>query len=1036
MPRSNTYRCSVLPVRAARGSADAAWALLLAITAIVLLLASATEAQAQGAERWAPLAHTAFKHHQHADMSGAEAIVQDRQGFVWIGTQAGLLRWDGTRHIRYLADPDRSDTLPDSYILSLHIDSRERLWVGMNSGGVARYDAERDTFVRYRTGTGMDGQANGDGSAIADDGTGGVLVGHGTGIDRIDASGAVSHLTYAEGTIPAGGINRLLRAADGRLWIGTERGLFLLDAQRRLRPVALGDAGLPALAVIVLFQDSAGRIWIGTRANGAFLLDPATLQAAPVQEHGPAASLPTDRVTAIIEVAPDELWFGTDGGAGGILVFDARSGASRRIRHSADAADSLPDNNIMTMFRERGGIVLVATMGCVSQHGPVTGAITTVRHLGQAGSGILSVPAMMQAPDGRMWLSIAGGGVTIVDPVSGRVTAVPDLAKGRVLAIAPGPDGDIYLGTQQGLYRADADGRRARLVPVPGRGPDVEVWALAWSDRVLWLGGLDGVWALQLQAPGGRDMLRLLRHEMLRLGDHRVTALLAAGNDLWVGTRTGVARLDRYDHAAIGVEVLPTELATPDRLAPGYVSSLLVDRQGRLWLSNFGTGVILLERTDADGRRRMRRFGRQQGMPDNGVNKLLEDGDGAIWASTETGLARIDPRTLAVMPLGAGDGVQVPVYWTNSGTRTAAGELVFGGLTGLTVLRPRALAPWRYAPPVAVTRILLGDREIPGSIYNLAGRKAAPITVTPEGRERGFSLEFAALDYSAPERNRYAYQLKGFDRDWIATDAATRRASYTNLPPGDYMLLLRGSNRSGEWSAPLEVPVRVLTAWHQQPWARLSAVLLAAALLAGLMQLRTRYLRRRQRELEAMVQARTAELRATQAQLETLAYSDALTGLANRRLFSDELRLLVAQTERGGPAFTLLLIDLDHFKPVNDTYGHDAGDALLVAAAGRLLAAVRESDRVFRLGGDEFAVLLGQATDRATLAPMCARMLHDLAQPLLLPAGATIEISASVGAAVHQRGHSHEQLYKQADVALYRAKAAGRNAWWLAEDPG
>jgi len=1058
MPKSNTARFPPAPalpfsgaaprVRPVRTDATCKWLLGLPPTGwrallpalrgpvalLMALLVLAVSPFAHAGERWSRLAHTSFKHHFSTDLSGGQAFVQDRQGFLWLGTQSGLVRWDGTRHTRYLGDPGRNDALPDSYILSLYIDRRDRLWVGMNSGGVARYDAARDNFVRYPAGPGM--LTNGDVTTMADDGDNGVLVGHGAGLDRIDAAGAVTQVGFDDETpLPGGGVTRLLRDDGGQLWIGTEQGLFRLDAGGRLQPVVLGQGA--AVAITALFQDSAGRIWIGTRANGAFLLDAAALRATPVRERSGPATLHRDRVMSIIEAAPDQLWFGIDGGAGGILVLDVGSGNTRRLRHRADAPDSLPENNIMVMFRERGGTVFVATMGSMSQRGPASDAIVSLRHLGPDGTGSLSVPSLMAAPDGRVWMSIAAGGVVITDPADGTVRPVAGLPEGRVLAMAPGPDGKIYLGTQKGLYRTDPDGRNARIVPLPGRHREEEVWALAWSGPVLWLGGLDGLWALDLPATG---TARTLRHEMRRLGDQRVTALLAAGNDLWVGTRTGLARLghsaslDPQTGAATGeVELIPTALATPDRLSPGYVSSLLMARDGRLWLSNFGTGVLMLERTDADGQRRFRRLGKQQGMPDNGANMVLQAVDGAIWASTDAGLARIDPRTLAVQALGADDGVQVPLYWTNSGVRTSAGELLFGGLSGVTVLGARTPSPRRAPPPIAVTRILLGDKELSTGLYNLAGRDAAPVTVTPEGRERGISLEFAALDYLAPEHNRYAYQLKGFDRDWIETDSGTRRASYTNLPPGDYVLLLRAAHRNGDWGAALAVPVRVLTAWHQQPWARFCAVVLAAVLLTGLMHMRTRYLRRRQRELEAMVQARTAELRATQAQLETLAYSDPLTGLANRRLFNDELRHLVAQTERGGPAFTLLLIDLDRFKPINDTYGHDAGDALLVAAAGRLLAAVRESDRVFRLGGDEFAVLLGPATDRATLAPMCTRMLHDLAQPLLLPAGATIEISASVGAAVHQRGHSHEQLYKQADVALYCAKAAGRNTWWLAD---
>ncbi|MET0320665.1 MAG: two-component regulator propeller domain-containing protein [Duganella sp.] len=989
-------------------------------------------ARADDGDRWSGLTHTAFKHHNHPDISSGLCFAQDRQGFLWIGTQSGLVRWDGNRHVKYVANATRDDALPDSYILSLHIDRRGQLWAGMNSGGLVRYDAQRDSFVRYRVGPGGLGDTRV--SAITDDGAGGLWVGTGSGLDHIDARGAVTPLARtADAALPAGGIDALLRDRSGVLWAGTRQGLFRMDSDQPAQQVAL--AGAPEAAVNVLAQDSTGRIWIGTRTNGAYAMAPgAGGVAAAVRESGPAPTLQSERVMAIVEAAPGEIWLGTDGSDGGIVVVDTEHGATRRIRHQSETPDSLAESNVLALFRERSGIVYAATMVGVSQHDPQPRAVTTIRHLGPRQTGALSVPTMLAAPDGRLWLGLISGGAAIIDPHLGLVRQLAPgagLPQARVLAIVAGPDGEIYVGTQKGLYRADADGGHTRLVHLGKRGASAEVWALAVVGRTLWVGGLDGLRTFALPAADDARPLRQLRHEEISLGDPRVTALLPQGDAVWVGTRTGLARV----HAA-GVETIPSELAAPDRLPPGYVSSLLLDGQGRLWLSTFGTGVVVLERTDADGRRRFRRLGMAQGLPDNGANMLLRDGQGMVWASTDTGLARIDPRSLAIRTLGQGDGVHIATYWTNSGAVTRAGELAFGGLSGVTVVRPQELTAWHYAAPVVVTRILLSDKEMPIGPYNLGdGTRAAPITVTPAGRERGFALEFAALDYSAPERNRYAYRLKGFDPDWVDTEASVRRASYNNLPPGDYVLQLRGSNRNGDWSTPLEVPVRMLPAWHQQPLARLALAVLGLAMVAGLMHMRTAYLRRRQRELEATVQARTAELRATQAQLETGPYSDPRPGLANRRLFTDELRHLVAQAERGGPGFTLLLIDLDRFKPINDTYGHDAGDALLVAAADRLRAAVRVADRPFRLGGDEFAVLLSQTTARETMGPVCMRILDNLAQPLQLApqqGGAEIAISASVGAAVHQRGDSHEQLYKQADLALYHAKDAGRNAWRLA----
>ncbi|NYE63902.1 diguanylate cyclase (GGDEF)-like protein [Duganella sp. 1224] len=1026
MLQSNADPSPALLARRARVAATLC--LMLSLLSLLSLLSPLAPARAESAataaqaERWAGMSHTSFKHTVHADLGSGLCFAQDRHGFLWIGTQAGLVRWDGNRPLKYVADA-REDALPDNYIISLHLDSQGRLWAGMNSGGLARYDAGRDKFVRYRASpTGLRDPRV---AAMADDGQGGLWIATGSGLDHLGADGRFTRLgdAYGAATLPDSGIDALLRDADGALWAGTRRGLFRLRRDQPAQAIPLGGkAGLP---INSLLHDSAGRLWIGSRNNGAFVLAPGAAAATAVAESGPQPTLHNERISSIVEAAPGEIWFGTDGGTGGIVILDVARHSTRRIRHRSDTPDSLADNDVLAMFRERSGIIYTANMVGISQHAPQPPAVATIRHLAPGRGGQLSVTSVMDAADGKLWLSMISGGVELIDPhhgYSGQLAANAGLPPGRVLTSVAGPDGETYLGTQHGLFRIDAGQSRARHITLPPRDEE-EVWALAIRGRTLWMGGMDGLWGFELPADGP---LRLLRHEGKSLGDPRVTTVLAAGDDVWVGTRTGLARL-----APDAVEVIPTDLSTPDRLPPGYVSSLLIDRQGRLWLSNFGTGIVILERTDADGRRRFRRLGIRQGLPDSGANKLLQDQQGMVWASTDAGLARIDPRTLAILPLGPGEGVQVGTYWANSGAVTGAGELVFGGLSGLTVVRPQALSGWHYQPPMAVTRILLNDKEIPVGPYNAGlGAKAPPLTVSTAARERGFSVEFAALDYSAPERNRYTYQLKGFDHHWVQTEASSRRASYNNLPPGDYVLQLRGSNRNGDWAEALEVPVRVLPAWHQQPLARVAMVALALAAGAGLIQARTAYLRRRQRELEAMVEARTAELRATQAQLETLAYGDPLTGLANRRLFTDDLRRLVAQGERGGGACALLLVDLDHFKPVNDTHGHDAGDALLAATAERLRAAVREADRAFRLGGDEFAVLLSQPADSAALAPVCARILANLAAPL--PHGdAVIQISASIGAAIYRDGDSHEQLYKRADLALYAAKAAGRNTWHL-----
>jgi diguanylate cyclase (GGDEF)-like protein len=310
--------------------------------------------------------------------------------------------------------------------------------------------------------------------------------------------------------------------------------------------------------------------------------------------------------------------------------------------------------------------------------------------------------------------------------------------------------------------------------------------------------------------------------------------------------------------------------------------------------------------------------------------------------------------------------------------------------------------------------------------------------------DRSLMVEFSALDYAAPEDNHYSYRLKGFESNWIATPPTRRLATYTNLPPGNYTLQLRGSDHEPPWTpSTLDLTIRVLPAWYQTIWFRLAAGLLAVLLIAALMQLRTAVLRRRQRELQCLVAQRTAELeqrsvelRESQRQLEQMAYFDPLTGLANRRLFDKDLGHLTALSLRGTGSFTLLLIDLDRFKEINDRLGHDAGDALLIEVARRLTGVLRQSDRIFRLGGDEFAVLLAETSDPIGVETACLRIVQHLVQPFTYM-NQTLQAGASIGAA-RCPGHASDRdaLYKCADLAMYDAKRAGRNTWrWHVPPP-
>lgn len=1001
-------------------------------------------------DRWQDIADIIFRHIEDPGMRFAGAITQDQQGFIWLATQGGLVRWDGYHSKTYHADPQDPDALPDNYVTAVHTDPRGRLWVGTSVGGLALYDPQHDRFLV--TGAGKGGLDDPTVATIAADGSLGLWVGTGKGLDHLDlATNAIRAQPLDAGDV--GSVKSVLEDPDGGLWVGTEKGLLYRARQTsRFLPVVLEVRGGAPASVCALMRDSAGNLWIGTRPYGAFVLQKGMAHPRAVRETDADSRLGSESILSIVEPRPGEIWLGSSGR--GIVSVDVASWKTQRLRHHADESSTLRDDDVHSMYRDRSGLVWVSSTLAFSMTDPrITGVSTLFgTPAGDRPLTAVEVPFLLAMPDGRVWLSVGDeGGIDILDPRRGRVAELrgkpeqPErhLPPSRVLTMALAPNGSVYIGTRHGLYAVDATGRRVTRIEVPGRPVDAGVWTVNVVDHVLWLGGVDGLWAIDATHGGAFAVLRHFTRE--QFSDQRVVTLLpASGHTLWVGTSSGLSRLDTVSGQ---IDRIPTDATDPHSLSPGYAASLLIDRRGRLWVGSDGAGIQVLEGWAADGRPRFRRLGLRDGLPHMGIDKLLLDEHGSVWASTDGGLAEIDPETFAIRSLGAAQGVAILAYWADSGAVTADGDLLFGGQGGLTIVRPFETRHSAFRPPVVVTEASVGGVTVNASRLNAFD--PVPRLDLPAGNP-SLMVEFSALDFTMPENNQYSYRLQGFESAWNFTPSARRLAAYTNLPPGDYTLQLRGSDHESPASVTtLSIPVRVLPAWYQTLWFKLAAAALSALLVYVLVQRRTAILRRRQRRLEALIERRTAdlkqrteelersthELRASQRELERMAYLDPLTGLANRRLFSEELHRMNALAVRGTAAFTLLLVDLDRFKLVNDNLGHGAGDALLVEVALRLKAVLRESDRICRLGGDEFAILIPYAPEGVDWdETVCERVLRALREPFRY-GNEVVCPAATIGAVrCPQDAIESEALYKCADSALYAAKNAGRDTWrWYSQ---
>ncbi len=999
------------------------------------------------------------------------ALAEDRQGFLWIGTQGGLVRYDGYQFKVYKFDPRDPKTLGGSYVRSLFAAEDGRLWIGTFSNGLSAYDPKTETFVRYAHDPGRPGSLSHNRvEGIAADRAGRLWVATYEGLDRLDPrSGRIEHFRHDardSASLAADRVRAVLVDRSGRVWVGSQDGLQELRAGEAGRPRFVRTASDPAISgslagqfVSKLFEDATGRIWIGTLDDGAAVLDPRTgafhrflprTRAGETGNAGPGGGLSHFWVYGFAQGAEGEIWIATFGG--GIDRIDTRTlEIAGRLRHDPASVGTIGSDRIGAILRDRSGLLWVGTWGQgLVRHDPRARAFRALRFSPSRPHG-LSHPEIVRAlemRDGTIWAGTNGNGIDRLDAAGHRIedalggfrpnSANPgSLADGAITCLAQANDGTAWVATLNGmLHRLRPGTQRFDRLAVADGLPGGPIRALAFGpDGTLWAGAAEGLARIDPETLAVTTYRHRPDDPTTLSGIAAESLAFDARGTLWVGTDSGLNAFDPRTGRAVRI---PYVEGKSDGLPAGWVPDLMIASDGRLWVATPGGAAIL---TSWDGRTaRFDSVSARLGRPPAPVESLIEDDQGFVWLTPRL---RVDPRNWRATELGPADGLSFHDFFIASRTRTRDGTLLFGSPEGLLEVRPRRLSPWTYEPPLVATSLRVNGLERPGAA------RLDRLVLHPG--ERSFRIDFAALDFTAPARNRYRFRLDGYDDRWTAGDASQRSVAYTRLAPGRYTLRVAGTNRSGVPSRhELALPIEVLPAFYQTAWFRALACLLVLALAYAAYRLRVRQLEARSRALEAVVRERTLSLAETNraleaayARIEEASLTDPLTGLRNRRYLEQsigaDLELAARRHEEGSQGkadeadLAFLLLDLDHFKSVNDTYGHAAGDAVLTQTAALLRSAVRASDTLVRWGGEEFLVV-ARFLDRREAPGLAEKIRAAIAaHPFALEDGTTLARTASIGFAVYPftagapRAVDWQEIIAIADLALYAAKRSGRN---------
>lgn len=959
------------------------------------------------------------------------ALAQDARGLIWIGTEEGLIRYDGYRFRRYNHTKDDPHSLAGDYIASLFIDKEGQLWIGTGSDGISRFDSRTERFDNFPHNAGKaDSLGSGMVWSIAQDAEGGTWAATDSGLDYLP-HGAISwrHYRHADSdqdSLMDERVHNLLLDRRGTLWVGTASGLQRLRADHKgFDNLATGAAEaipsndqklLAAHDVRALFEAADGKIWFGTRKLGAAWIAPGELTPhwLPV-DPSRAGALTHGWVRSICQPQADQIWLGTYGG--GINIVRAEDGkVEKRLHHDLSIASSLALDGVGSMLKDRAGQLWIGTWGGgLQRYNPLNHAFRVLRHspLRPEGLSHAEVDSVLELDDGHILVGTDANGIDILDrrrgviggyrPQAGKPGTLADAA---IFGVAKTGDGALWAGTKQAGAMRLAPGATAWQAFGVAQGlPAIGVAKLMTSrEGELWVGTDSGLahWVdatQRFETYAGPDGQAMRAHVYSLAQDNKGRIWAGSDNGLWVKEPD-----ENFIHAIYDSPQQADSLSSDD------IAGLLIDRAGDLWIS---TAKGFDKLISWDGKQaRFEHLSTKLGYPGLPLGDgPMEDKQGRIWTDRFV----IDPHALKMYALSKADGLEIGTNWDASYGRTHDDFFMYGGTLGLAIIDTDKFRPWDYQPPVVPTELKINGVHVPiGELEN-------GLTLDPE--QRDFSVEFAALDYTAPNKNRYAYRLAGYDGKWIETDAEHRTASYGNLWPGNYTLQVRGSNRVGEWSPyEMSIKVRVLPAFWQTGWFLAISLLLAGVLIYGAFRRRVAHLHAQAESLRDIVALRTAELVQKNRELEQLAVTDPLTGLYNRLYLDRALQRELAVAQRTGEAFSLIMLDIDKFKAVNDKFGHQAGDEALVTLAGILHSRMRVTDVAGRWGGEEFLIIC-PATARQGAIDV-AETLRSLIAHTEFPHE---HCTASFGVASFEEGDTITTTVARADHALYAAKEAGRN---------
>lgn len=820
--------------------------------------------------------------------NNVRCALQDSKGFVWLGTNDGLNRFDAYSFQVFTYDPTITNGLSDNGILALLEDRAGNIWIGTNNGGLNRYNPKNNQFDSWQK-TSDDAKSSISDNTIYcldEDASGNIWIGTKSGgVNKFNpASGEFTTWQTDEKddqSLPSNYIWAMsVDDANQLVWLGTSAGLVKLS----LSGEVLGhypnkDGGI---ASILVNEDQS--LWVGTWSKGLQLFDPvknAYIEAYPA-EKGVRGKLQQSSATGIEKADGQNLWVTTYGG--GLHYFNAQTKVFTSFKTSRDG-NTLGPNSQWKMIKDDAGNLWLATLQGAIQ-------VLTESNKGFALFDKSSTQGQLKNPTtwslignnlDDIWIGTLGGlhHVKISDDLQSFNSTVyenPMISNNRIKAISQDRSGNVWIGMWGGginKLSRNEDGsfevvnfneRKDRETKLTS---SMVLSIYADAKKRVWIGTLGGLVCYDIASDKFQEFKPNSKDSKSISDTYIYTILESRDGTVWFGTARGLNRFNEGDQSFTSFKANPKQL---NSLSHNKINVIFEDSKGVLWLGTNGGGLNRMNRKDGS----FKAFTEKDGLKGNSVKAIVEALDGTLWITTNKGLNQlVNLERKIVKHYDQSDGLQDSDFSTGAAARLPSGHLIVGGPKGFNVFMPNKLRENEFAPPVCLTSFKLFGKEVS---IDYSGKGISPLKQTIETstvlnltyEHRVVEFEFTTLNYVKAHKNKFAYMLEGFDQDWRYTSADRRFATYTNLPYKDgYVFRVKASNNDGKWNEDgVKLTINVSPPYWKTWWFQTALVLFVIFAAVSFYKYRVNQIQRQKEKLELLVEKRTEEVNVKNSELE------------------------------------------------------------------------------------------------------------------------------------------------------------------------